>query len=128
MQISATDAIVGRRLRIFRVSKGYDVSALAAALKLDAETIERYENGAEHIPPGMLRNAAGVLEISLHAFFDPHHAKIVHGAAAPEVGPETERPSNASETAELLAHFTKIRDPDLRSEILKFLAFLSSTP
>jgi transcriptional regulator with XRE-family HTH domain len=115
-------------LRIFRVAKGFDVNALATALKLDAGTIERYENGEERIPPRMLRNAAGVLEISLHAFFDPHHAKIVHGAAAPEVERETELSGESSEITVLLENFSKIRDREVRSEIVKFVAFLSNAP
>jgi len=127
MQISATDSIVGRRLRVFRVAKGYDLERFSAALNIDAETVERYENGLERIPPRALRVAAQVLKISLHAFFDPHPAKIVQE-------PETEQPDHPAEgvgdifeVIELLEHFAKVKDRVLRAEILKFVAFLSSS-
>jgi len=128
MQISATDSIVGRRLRIFRMAKGYDVETLSAALNVDAQTVERYENGQERIPPRALRAAAEALKISLHAFFDPNPAKIVREA-------EPDQPADASEPCvgdifeviELLEHFSKVRDKTLRAEILKFVAFLAGS-
>jgi transcriptional regulator with XRE-family HTH domain len=126
MKASATDSIVGRRLRIFRVSKGCDLESLSAALNVAPETIERYENGCERIPPCALRTAAEMLDVSLHAFFDPRHVKVVPPCAATE---EPVRPSepagDISEVIELLEHFGKVKDRVLRAEILKFVAFLS---
>ncbi|MBB4199212.1 hypothetical protein CCR94_01920 [Rhodoblastus sphagnicola] len=127
MQFSATDSIVGRRLRIFRVSKGYDLERMGAALNVDAETVERYENGAERIPPRALRVAAEVLKISLHAFFDPNHAKVVHESEPDQPDPPAESAGDIFEVIELLEHFSKIKDRVLRAEILKFVAFLSSS-
>ena len=127
MQNSATDSIVGRRLRIFRVSKGYDLERLGAALNVDAATVERYESGVERIPPRALRAAAELLEISLHAFFDPNHAKIVHEPAPDRSDRPAEGPGDIFEVIELLEHFSKVKDRALRAEILKFVAFLSSS-
>jgi transcriptional regulator with XRE-family HTH domain len=127
MKTSATDSIVGRRLRIFRVSKGYDLESLSAALNLAPETIESYENGRERIPPRALRAAANVLDISLHAFFDPRHAKAVPCVVAKEPARPSEPAGDISEVIELLEHFGKVKDRVLRAEILKFVAFLSST-
>jgi len=127
MQISATDSIVGRRLRIFRVAKGYDVETLGAALNVDAETLQRYETGLERIPPRALRAAADALKISLHAFFDPNPAKIVreNSEAASEKPPESA--STLSEAIELLEHFSRVKDRTLRAEIVKFVAFLGGS-
>jgi transcriptional regulator with XRE-family HTH domain len=129
MQRSATDSIVGRRLRVFRVSKGLDIETLGAALNVDADTIQRYENGLERIPPRALRAAAEVLRISLHAFFDPSPAKIVQ-ETEPEPDSEAlagECASDIFEVIELLEHFSKVKDKTLRAEILKFVAFLSGS-
>jgi transcriptional regulator with XRE-family HTH domain len=125
MQISATDSIVGRRLRIFRVSRGYDLETLSAALQINAETLERFENGLERIPPRTLRNAAKVLEISLHAFFDPTNARIVDEPAPVQAGRIADSVGDIHEVMELLEYFAKVRDKVLRAEIVKFVAFLS---
>jgi transcriptional regulator with XRE-family HTH domain len=128
MQISATDSIVGRRLRIFRVAKGFDLATLSAALDVDVETVERYENGMERIPPRALRAAAEALKISLHAFFDPNPARIVR-----EQEPEPAADASDAcvgdifEVIELLEHFSKVKDRTLRAEILKFVAFLGGS-
>jgi transcriptional regulator with XRE-family HTH domain len=127
MHDSVTDSIVGRRLRLFRVSKGYDLDSLGAALDVDAETIERYENGLERIPPRALRTAADVLRVSLHAFFDPHHARIVHEPPPSRGDRPHESDGDIHEAIELLKHFAKVKDRVLRAEILKFVAFLSAT-
>jgi transcriptional regulator with XRE-family HTH domain len=128
MQISATDSIVGRRLRIFRVAQGYDIATMGAALDVDAETLERYENGVERIPPRALRAAADALKISLHAFFDPNPARIVR---EPEPEPLADGPGEGVgdifEVIELLEHFSKVKDRRLRAEILKFVAFLAGS-
>lgn len=126
MQVSATDSIVGRRLRIFRVSKGYDLETLGAALKIDPEILERYENGVERIPPRTLRDAAECLGISLHAFFDPTSAKIVNDPPPGFADPPDDAAGDIFEVIELLEHFAKVKDRALRAEILKFVAFLAS--
>ncbi|MCW2275541.1 helix-turn-helix domain-containing protein [Rhodoblastus acidophilus] len=127
MQISATDSIVGRRLRIFRVAKGYDLETLSAAINVDAETVERYENGVERIPPRALRAAADALKVSLHAFFDPNPAKIVRESQPEPPEGADEGVGDIFEVIELLEHFSKVKDKTLRAEILKFVAFLAGS-
>lgn len=126
MQVSATDSIVGRRLRIFRVSKGYDLETLGAALTVDPEILERYESGVERIPPRVLREASERLEVPLHAFFDPTHAKIVDDPPPGFADSPDDAAGDIFEVIELLEHFAKVKDRALRAEILKFVAFLSS--
>ncbi|PPQ40431.1 helix-turn-helix domain-containing protein [Rhodoblastus acidophilus] len=128
MQNSTTDSIVGRRLRIFRVSKGLDLETMGAALRIDATTLDRYENGLERIPPRTLRTAAAALNISLHAFFDPDHARIVREPAPEPADRASDGADDISEVIELLENFSKVKDRVLRAEILKFVAFLSNSP
>ncbi len=128
MQVSATDSIVGRRLRVYRVAKGFERAELGAAMRIDAETLGRYEDGLERMPARMLRAAAEILGVSLHAFFDPHNAKIVSETPVAPPPCVVEPAGDISDVVELLDNFGKIKDRELRSEILKFVAFLSQHP
>ncbi|SNB65599.1 hypothetical protein SAMN06265338_102261 [Rhodoblastus acidophilus] len=101
---------------------------MGAALRIDATTLDRYENGLERIPPRTLRTAAAALNISLHAFFDPDHARIVREPAPEPADRASDGADDISEVIELLENFSKVKDRVLRAEILKFVAFLSNSP
>jgi transcriptional regulator with XRE-family HTH domain len=126
MQVSAVDIAVGRRLRVLRISKGHNLDALAAALKIPPERLDLYENGEDRIPPRVLGSAADFLNVSMQAFFDPSHARIVQEGAAD--APQHDAAADIFEALELLQNFSKIKDPVLRAEVLNFVAFLSQYP
>ena len=126
MPISAIDAAVGRRLRVLRISQGFEPDRFASALNIAPEQIGRYENGEERIPPRVLGAMADFLDVPMQAFFDPNHAKIVH--SNPDVVPLPETTSDIFEALELLQYYSKIKDRVLRAEVLNFVAFLSQYP
>jgi transcriptional regulator with XRE-family HTH domain len=83
MQISAIDVVVGRRLRVLRISQGFEPDAFAAALAIAPERLHCYENGEARIPPRVLRAMADLLHVPMQAFFDPSHAKVVYDNPPP---------------------------------------------
>jgi transcriptional regulator with XRE-family HTH domain len=126
MQISAIDVLVGRRLRVLRISRGLEPEAFAAALNIAPARLHCYENGEERIPPRVLNSMADLLQLPMQAFFDPNHARLVHDDPAPR--PQSETSHDDSEATELLQYFSKIKDRALRTEVLNFVAFLSQYP
>lgn len=126
LQISVIDVLVGRRLRVLRISQDFAPDAFAAALDIAPERLRCYENGEERIPPRVLSAMADLLRVPMQAFFDPSRAKIVYGDPTsrrpPEAAPED------SETVELLRFFSRITDRALRTEVLNLVAFLAQSP
>ena len=64
-------ARVGHRIRKIRLARGMTQAALGAAVGLDANRIQKYENGYRKPKAGLLKKIAGVLGVNPLALSDP---------------------------------------------------------
>lgn len=64
------DVHVGHQLRQRRVDHGMTQTALAAAVEVSFQQIQKYERGANRISASMLWAIAGVLDVQPGYFFE----------------------------------------------------------
>ncbi len=68
-QPHATDAALGARIRLRRREKGLTQVALAEALGLSFQQVQKYERGANRVSASMLHRVAVILETSVAWLF-----------------------------------------------------------
>lgn len=60
---------VGQNMRDKRLSSGISLSAMAASLQVDVETLRSYEGGLRRTPPDHLFQIARMLGVSIGCLF-----------------------------------------------------------
>ncbi len=103
------DRHVGKRIRERRVKMGLTQKALAEALEISDQQVQKYETAANRISAGRLYEIAGRLEVDVAYFFegmDPtsEHAPMEHGG-------------RERSTINLVRDFSGISDPGVRSTV-----------
>lgn len=68
--IRVVDQSVGRRVRMFRVSRGLSQSALASQLGLTFQQLQKYERGINRISASKLHDIARILGVEVVSFFE----------------------------------------------------------
>jgi transcriptional regulator with XRE-family HTH domain len=64
------DTLVGRRIRVRRRQLGLSQKALADALGISYQQVQKYENGTSRIGAGRLQQLAEILNVPVAMFFD----------------------------------------------------------
>jgi len=67
---TAADREIGRRLKIRRLDLGISQTAVADALGLTFQQVQKYEKGANRISAGRLQRLAEILDVSIAYFYD----------------------------------------------------------
>ncbi len=75
---------IGRRLRAAREAKGWIQAELAEAIRIEPETLSRYESGARGPSVTVLAEAAKALGTTLAAFM-PHEDEAATPSTRPEI-------------------------------------------
>jgi transcriptional regulator with XRE-family HTH domain len=114
------DVEVGRRVRTFRLEKGFSQEQLAAQLGLTFQQVQKYEKGANRIGAGRLQHIADILGIPITEFF-----------ATGKVG-KTEPTQifellNSAASLRLLRAYARIRKPGLREVVVTLLEQLADS-
>ena len=65
------DAMVGAKVRIFRINRGISQTALADQLGVTFQQVQKYEKGANRIGASRLSQIAAALDISIAELFEP---------------------------------------------------------
>lgn len=113
------DTHVGKMLRAFRKSKGMSQEALAEALGLTFQQIQKYERGANRISASKMFAAANCLGVAPAAFFE----------GLPEVS-ESTMPAHfaeffaLSDASELAANYLKL-SPSKRKVVASMIATMA---
>ena len=68
------DAVVGMKIRIFRTNRGLSQTALANAIGVTFQQVQKYESGANRVGAGRLSRIAAVLGVSIGQLFDSSDA------------------------------------------------------
>jgi transcriptional regulator with XRE-family HTH domain len=126
--VNAIDQHVGQRVRAQRLLKGMSQQALAGALDLTFQQVQKYEKGVNRIGAGRLSQIAAVLGTSSGFFYE----------GAPRAsGTESENDARMTRLTGFLAtkhgqqlvrSFEAIPDGDLRQRVLALMAALSRRP
>ncbi len=111
------DIEVGSRIRVRRKQLSLSQSALAAALDLTFQQVQKYERGANRVSASMLVKIAKKLETSVGALVgendvDRHAHDVYQKLAAPGA-------------LELLEAFAKMADPDARRAFVSLAKVVS---
>ena len=69
-RIHPVDIHVGQRIRLARVSKGMSQTALAEAVGVTFQQVQKYEKGTNRTSASRLFQFAGVLDVDISYFFD----------------------------------------------------------
>jgi transcriptional regulator with XRE-family HTH domain len=64
------DKMVGLRMRARRLQLGLSQKALAEALGISYQQVQKYEQGVSRIGAGRLQQLAGILKVPVSVFFD----------------------------------------------------------
>jgi transcriptional regulator with XRE-family HTH domain len=126
--INAVDQHVGQRVRAQRLLKGISQQALAGALNLTFQQVQKYERGVNRIGAGRLSQIAAVLGTSIGFFYE----------GAPRAGgPKSEDEARMTRLTGFLAtkqgqqlvrSFEAIPDGALRQRVLALMVALSRRP
>jgi transcriptional regulator with XRE-family HTH domain len=113
----AVDLIVGRNIRLHRLSKGISQTDLASKIGVTFQQVQKYEKGANRVGASRLSRIAQVLQIPVAALFD----------GGPGAG--TEDRSDESPLAllsepqalRLVKAFSKVEDSEVRRSMVSLL-------
>ena len=111
-QTTAIDHGVGSRIAFLRAANGLSKSALASALGVSFQQVQKYETGKNRVGAGRLQAIAERLGVPVSSFFEPEPD------AAMENGPSLLRISGA---VELLRAYNQIADDQMRRDVLSLV-------
>ncbi|MBP0617809.1 helix-turn-helix domain-containing protein [Jiella mangrovi] len=108
------DAAVGGRIRMHRLAQGMSQTALARALGVTFQQVQKHEKGTNQISVSRLQKVADVFDLPPSAFFDDAAAlKIDAGGLASFV--------QSPEGLELNSAFATISDRDVRRGVVRLV-------
>ncbi len=123
------DVHVGMRMRQRRALLGMSQTALANAVGLTFQQIQKYERGTNRMGASRLYEFAKVLDVPVPFFFDemtPAIAGEKRKPGRPRVEPDDMDVSTKRETLELVRAYYKIRNPQVRSHVRNLVQTLAA--
>jgi transcriptional regulator with XRE-family HTH domain len=69
------DAMVGAKVRVFRINRGISQTVLAEQLGVTFQQVQKYEKGTNRIGASRLSQIATALDISVAELFEPSNGK-----------------------------------------------------
>jgi transcriptional regulator with XRE-family HTH domain len=112
------DRHVGTRLRLRRMQKGLSQSALAHAIGVTFQAVQKYESGDIRVSASRLYEIARFLETDIGFFFAAEHAE------QPPCAPADDE-LDGRRTLQLVRSFHAIRDPQLQADVLHLISRLA---
>jgi transcriptional regulator with XRE-family HTH domain len=120
------DVHVGARIRLRRTLLGISQVALAEAIGLTFQQVQKYEKGVNRVSSSRLVVLANALDVSIPYFFDEMSA-AVQGQTPSELMTTKTRPENDQvqdplarrETLELVRAYYRIEDPAVRKRVFE---------
>ena len=128
------DVYVGARLRLRRSLLGLSQEALAAAMGLTFQQVQKYERGANRVGASRLFDLSRVLDVRVGYFFEEISAtaqaaspvEVIRGNVTKSVNAPDENPMTKRETLELVRAYFTIADPKVREQVLAMAKALAS--
>jgi transcriptional regulator with XRE-family HTH domain len=109
------DKIVGRNVRVYRLSKGMSQTQLAEQLGVTFQQVQKYEKGSNRIGSGRLAHIAKALDVPISAFFE--------GVDKPQQGRHSSVFDQLAEpqSFRLMQAFSEIADPSVRRSLVELV-------
>lgn len=73
------DAMVGAKIRMFRINRGMSQTALAERVGVSFQQVQKYEKGANRVGASRLSQIASVLGITVGELFETSQEKLAAG-------------------------------------------------
>jgi transcriptional regulator with XRE-family HTH domain len=109
---NAADLEVGRRLHLLRLERKVSQTKLADHLGVSFQQIQKYENGANRIAAGRLKEIAEYLDVPIAYFFEAPKATTDEGKKVFEF-------IETANALRLLKAFSNIKHPAQRNALLQ---------
>ena len=77
------DAMVGAKIRMFRINRGMSQTALAERVGVSFQQVQKYEKGANRVGASPLSQISSVLGITVGELFESSQEKIAPAANSP---------------------------------------------
>ncbi|MEY9785430.1 helix-turn-helix domain-containing protein [Sinorhizobium fredii] len=124
------DIHVGRRIRMRRVRMDMPQAALADAIGVTFQQVQKYEKGSNRVGASRLQQIADALEVSASYFFDdmPGELKVNGGrdsGAKANPHPEVMEFVSSDEGIALIRAFIRIRDEKVRTRMISLVKALA---
>ena len=116
---AAVDVHVGARIRMRRRFLGLNQTALASALGLTFQQVQKYERGSNRVSASKLYDIARTLKVTISFFFEGLPNQIEAGEPDP-TGQALHDFLTTPEGLELAEVFPRIGDPRMRRQLLEF--------
>ncbi len=129
---SPVDVHVGARLRVRRTLLGMNQTALADALVMSYQQVQKYESGANRISASRLFDLSRVLDVPVAFFFEEMPVAVAASSLAQKrrkakAPPSYERdPFSKRETLHLVRSYYKITDPEIRKRLFELTKALGA--
>jgi transcriptional regulator with XRE-family HTH domain len=117
------DVHVGARLRLRRLQVGMNQGALAKAIRVTFQQVQKYERGANRLSASRLYAACGVLRVEPGYFFEALEVPASHDPARSDLE-DFSTVLLTPQSVELAALFPNI-DPEVRGAILRLVRILA---
>jgi transcriptional regulator with XRE-family HTH domain len=120
------DVHVGARIRVRRTLLGISQSALAEAIGLTFQQVQKYEKGMNRVSSSRLVDMANALDVPIPYFFDEMSAGV--SAQTPSALMKSKQQPNIDydkdplakrETLEFVRAYYKIEDPAVRKRVFE---------
>jgi transcriptional regulator with XRE-family HTH domain len=119
------DAEIGKRARTLRLQRGMSQAALADALDLTFQQIQKYEKGTNRISAGRLQRIAEVLSVPVSFFYSGMDGDRRHdNSSAIEIEFDSLQSSGAVRIARAYSH---IKNRRIRQQLLKLAEALAGS-
>jgi transcriptional regulator with XRE-family HTH domain len=120
------DVHVGGRIRLRRTLLGITQMALAEAIGLTFQQVQKYEKGTNRVSSSRLVDMANALDVSVSYFFEEMTAEVQKQTPSalmitkqrPEIDQERD-PLAKRETLEFVRAYYKITDPAVRKRVFE---------
>jgi len=117
----AADKRVGQRLKLLRETSGMSQAALAEAIGVSVQQLQKYEKGINRLPAGRLQHTAGILGVAPTRFFDEPGEGQKIGADPLSTALQLKG------SVPLLLAFASIPEAKLRESILELVNSIATT-
>jgi transcriptional regulator with XRE-family HTH domain len=125
---NAIDVYVGKRLRMRRLMLEMSQEALADALGLTFQQVQKYEKGANRVGASRLQKLSEVLQVPVGFFFEGLSTKAnANGAQSATLAYVADFAASSDGLA-LMRSFSKISDATLRRRIVELVERVAGGP